>query len=367
MAKPAPRWFAALYTTHPPAEVVKLVGENAAGEKVEFRLELLQYAEVQRVLLGIVSCEAGFALPPNARLGVKRGRVGAKPPETLQLLGPVTQDVENWPRARWAGFAKGAVRALHEMAGVSEELSPLLPWLAVQLALHGYVHRKEAAKAAQTLGAVTLAAKGPVLQVGDLLVWRDFLARQCDELDGRLRELQRRNPFISGATREQVQRWLKLDHPELAGRILREFCERAGLRVGRSLLGPVVRLGKLHDSVPPRDYAVAQAILQSIHLDQISHKHELQASHPSQLHIAAWLVDAGMIVDCAGYLFTRDDLLEALDKLREMKTNVASAGVRDIKDVLGYPRRKAEALRAFIVQHFGSVDSPPVIRKGGAE
>lgn len=356
--KVIPRYFAVLQTAKPPAERVRLVGA-AEQAKLDLEFEPLQYVEPLGALLGMVTAREERKLELPFGTQVQRGRLGHKAQELLCVLTPVPTGADRWPRARWVGLTKGVGRAMLELSAGNAEPRPALWWLALEFAMNGYATIAEYKKIAHALGAGAVALPG-LEQVGSLVIWSDFIVRESEELERRVRARQQRNPFITSVDRDQVQRWMGLESPELAGRILRSFSQRAKLKLGRSLLGHVVLLGQERATLPAGERKAFEAIMDGVEGDQYTTQHELQSAFPSKLHVIAWLLDADMLFDCGGYLFSRQVLWGALDLLRNKKVDLALAGVRDIKDILGYPRRKAEALRAFIVQRFGRNLPQPV-------
>lgn len=345
------RYFAVLHTTKPLTEHIRLVGA-AEQAKLDVEFEPLQYVEALSALLGMVTPRGETKLELPSTTQVQRGRLGHKAEELLCVLTPVPAAADRWPRARWVGLTKGVGRAMLELAGGRIEPRPVIWWLALEFAMNGYATIPAYKKIAHGMGVGATALPG-VEQVGSLVVWTDFIARESEELERRVRARQQRNPFITSVDRDQVQRWMGLDSAELAGRILRSYSQRAKLKLGRSLLGHVVILGQERATLPFSERQAFEAIMDGVEGDKYTTQHELQTAFPSKMHIIAWLLDADMLFDCGGYLFSRQVLWGALDLLRNKKVDLALAGVRDIKDTLGYPRRKAEALRAFIVQRFG--------------
>ncbi len=361
--KPPVRYFAILVTVKPPAEHVRVVGQISPEAVVDAEFEPLQYAATAGILLGAVTPRRGVKLEPLTQAQVQRGRVGHKADELLCVLDVIADDAERWPRARWVGVLKGALKAMLELTAGRAEPAPLLWWLGLQFALHGYVETELYVRRAHDLGLSVKSAPAGAEQVGRLLAWSDFIARESEELERRVRAKQQRNPLISSVSRDQAQRWLGLQSSELTGRIMRHFCERARLKPGRSLLGPVIALGQDREMLSVGDKHALQNILRGVEDDKYTSMSELRAAFPSHLHIVTGLVDAEMLLECAGYLFTRHVLLQALELLKDKRLDIAAAGVRDIKDLLGYPRRKAEALRAFIVEHFGESKPAPHARQ----
>jgi hypothetical protein len=361
--KPPVRYFAVLVTAKPPAEHVRVVGQASSKTVLDAEFEPLQYAETAGIVLGTVIPRGGVKLEPLTEAQVQRGRVGHKADELLCVLEAIPEDAERWPRARWVGVQKGAVKAILELTAGRTEPAPLLWWLGLEFALHGYVETEKYVLRAHGLGLSVKSAPAGAEQVGRLLAWSDFITRESEELERRVRAKQQRNPLISSVSRDQAQRWLGLQSSELTGRIMRSFCERARLKPGRSLLGPVIALGQDRETLNAGDKHALQNILRGVEDDKYTSLNELRAAFQSHLHIVTGLLDAEMLLECGGYLFTRHILLMALELLKDKRMDIASVGVRDIKDLLGYPRRKAEALRAFIVQQFGEPKPAPHVHK----
>lgn len=355
--KAAARSFAVLHTAKPPSQQVRLISASAEA-KLDVEFEPLQYTEPLGAMLGMATPRVDRKLELPSMTQVQRGRLGHKAEELLCMLTPVPVGADRWPRARWVGLAKGAGRAMLELSGDSKEPRPVIWWLALAFAMNGYATIAEYKKIAHGLGVGAVALPG-MEQVGSLVVWNDFIERESEELERRVRARQQRNPFITSVDRDQVQRWMGLDNAGLAGRILRSYSQRAKLKLGRSLLGHVVLLGQERTTLPFGERQAFEAIMNGVESDQFTTQHELQSAFSSKMHVIAWLLDADMLFDCGGYLFSRQMLWAALDLLRIKKVDLALAGVRDIKDILGYPRRKAEALRAFIVQRFGRAQPEP--------
>lgn len=358
LARTPTRYFAVLATAKPPATRVRLVGHIDTATALDVEFEPLQYSAETQIQLGAVIPRGG-ALGTLLTAQVQRGRNGHKASELLCVLKPIAEDAERWPRARWAGVLKGALKAMGELTAGRTEPAPLLWWLGLEFALRGYAETEQYVKHAHELGLSVKAAPAGAEQVGRLLAWSDYISRQSEELERRVRAKQQRNPLISSVSRDQAQRWLGLQSSELTGRIMRHFCERARLKPGRSLLGPVIALGHEREPLAPGEKQALHNILRAVEEDKLTSVNELRSAFPSQLHIVTFLLDAEMLLECGSYLFTRHALLQALELLKDKRTDIAAAGVRDIKDLLGYSRRKAEALRAFIVAHFGEPKPVP--------
>jgi hypothetical protein len=343
--------FAVLQTTHPPQRPIALVSADETSPAVKLPFSPLLYYTEHNALLGKLTAPAGSKVVV-VTLSVQRGRRGSKPPEQLDILAPIPGEFRRWPRARQAGVLKAVGRAFAD-ASNSTAASPLW-WLALNLALAGYVPCARWRKQWQA----SLPAEpglGPRIEhIGQFLVWREHLKLLSDKLIAVLTG-SKCNPFLRVLTPSAVRQLLPLQSEGVATRIVEIVAQRYSLAVTPTDFGINLPLaGELAPALPSHvDEALAEEIIGLFETGSGLVRKALARRYPAKQHLLRQLFEAEMLVESPdGYIFSGRALRQHLDQLLAAGSDLACIGVGDIKRILKLPRRQAEALRTYLRSTF---------------
>jgi hypothetical protein len=279
---------------------------------------------------------------------VQRGRRGSKPAEQLDILAPIPREFRRWPHARQAGVLKAVGRAFTD-ASNSSAASPQW-WLALNLALAGYVPRAQWDKHWQAVSAAQPELGPRIEHIGQRLVWREHLERLRDELSAVLTG-SKRNPFLHALTPPVVRQLLSPQPGGIASRIIEMVAQRYSLAVKPTEYGISLPLaGELAPTAPPpTDATLAEEILLLFESGSGLNREALARRYPAKQHVLRQLFEAEMLVESPdGYIFSGRALHQHVGQLQEAGSDFACIGVREIKDILKLPRRQAEALRTYL-------------------
>jgi hypothetical protein len=349
-------FLAVLPSEHPEVNPITLVREKRKAGKSQVRaiycFEPFRHFAERRALLGLIRPAKNQTLEVTA-FKVRPAADGQAEVATLQLICPAPRDLAAWPKPQRAGVMKAIGRALADMC---TEAEPSLAqwWLACQLALRGCIPRTEWKACWQQIGGRQLEFGPRIEQQGAYLCWREFLDLRLHELRNYLGS-DNRNPLLNELTPEVVNRVLKHIPPVICGRLLELLAEQHDLRLEYWHGEAVVRLeGELAAPEPPlEDSLVIGEIMDAFATGHGAARNILEERHPSHLHVIRWLFDAGWLVETGdGYVFTRNQLDRLLTKVLAWDLPPAQIGVGTIKNRLGLARRRAEALRAYLVEQF---------------
>lgn len=339
--------FAVLHTTHPPQQALTLVSADAGSPVVKLPFSPLFYYAEHNALLGKLMATTG-SQAADVMLSVQRGRRGSKLPEQLDILAPIPREFHRWPHARQAGVLKAIGRAFSD-ASSSTAANPLW-WLALNLALLGYVPYAQWDKHWQAVLAAEPELGPRIERIGLDLVWREHLELLSDRLTAMLTG-SKRNPFLRVLTPSAVRQLLSLQAEGVASRIVEMVAQKYSLAVKPTLLGISLPLAGELEPVKPSnaDGALAEEILERFETGSGTDRKALARRYPAKQHLLRQLFEAGMLVESPdGYIFSGRALHQHLDQLRKAGFDFACIGVREIKTTLKLPRRQAEALRTYL-------------------
>jgi hypothetical protein len=350
--------LAALLTTHPPARTLELAPDPALD--IHSRLDFEPVGLAPGAVYGLL--RSGY-LPRGlayARLPVKRGRWGAKPPETLALLQPFPAELLELPAVRWRGVVKGMAEALGGVRGpaATGPATTTELWLAAELALQGSLPlagaRKFAAERGEPLPRHGKAGAGEgeaqVLERDGLLLWRGWLRRHAERLAGLLRQPKKRNPLRRTLTPGSAAQLLDFPDRAIAAAVLDELAR--AFHLARAGADGYALSGELAPAeLAAADAAVVSAILARYAADgDAPPLTKLRAAYPSHLHVVAWLLEAERLVELPGGSLVLAARFEPWLRAFPLRRGQSAPTVRAIKDKLGLGRREAEALHAWYLR-----------------
>ncbi|MCB1218542.1 hypothetical protein KDL44_14250 [bacterium] len=361
-----PHMFAVLETDHPPAEEFVILVQDSDAEpsnKYEFR-SLVTFEERQAVL-GVISPRSQSSALRHSSIQVKRGRLGSKPAETLLILNRLQHGFLDNPGPVLKGTLRSVGRALDQIR-CSGRPHNLHWWLAMELAMKGWVRRSSVSGLAEDLGLPVPEFGSEVIPADGLYIWTEFLDRTLDDLEKQLDAPRNRNPFNDRLVATTITNLLGIRDPGISAVLIGRFAQRHNCEVLPDVQVLSCSLpGRFVSELSPEDEATGQEIVSLYDAGEGVTRHALEQKYPSQLNVIANLFLSGRLVASPeGFIFTREQLISYRDSLIAAGEDLAHPSVRAIKDELGLGRKAAEALQGLFADLFRDGFIPPQLELG---
>lgn len=349
-----PVMFAVLETDHPPVdEVIILVQDSDAEPSNKFEFRSLATFEDRNAVLGIIIPKTQSSAMRHSRIQVKRGRLGSKPSETLLVLNRLPVQFNDAPGPVLRGILKSVGRAL-EAVQHEGRAQNLHWWLAIELAMKGYIRRTSVESVAEELGCRMPSFNGAVKSADGLFIWQEYLDRTVDQLEDALTAEKNANPFRDSLQSCTICNLLDIRDQGLCSVIIDDFANRHGCPLRADVQAVSCELpDEFRTEASDEDRAVAESILASFAAGEGSSRHVLEKEYPSHRHVIARLFDSGKLVASPeGYVFTRKQLMDYRDMLIAAGEDLSRLSVRVVKDTTGLNRKGAESLQTLFAEMF---------------
>ncbi|MCB1220078.1 MAG: hypothetical protein H7A35_12875 [Planctomycetales bacterium] len=349
-----PHMFAVLETDHAPVdESVLLVqdSETEPSNKFEFR-SLVEFEE-RKAVLGTIAPRAQSSALRHSSIQVKRGRLGNKAAETLLILNRLPVGLLENPGPVLKGMLKSVGRALDQI-NCNGRPHNLHWWLAIELAMKGWVRRQSVESLAAELDC-NVPTFGPgIIPADGLYIWTEYLDRTIDQLEQQLESPKNRNPFNDRLVATTIANLLGIRDPGICAVLIGSFAQRHNCEVlpdvqVLSCNLPTRFVSELDDE----DRAIGDEIVALFENGEGVSRHSLEQKYPSSMHVIANLFLCGKLVASPeGFIFTREQLIRYRDILLAAGEDLSRPSVRVIKDECGLGRRAAESLQGLFADLF---------------
>lgn len=331
---------------------------NTQRHGPSYKFQPLIYYAGRGLVLGIIEPTRDAHLQLEQHLVRPAPDVSAEP-LLLQIISPAPRTLTAWPRVRREGVLKAIERAVDD---ASQDAEPGLAnwWLACQLALRGFVTREEWKDCCHRTAGRHVEPGSLVEPAGPHLVWYEYLELELEKL--RTKALsEERNPLQSELTPTVASRALGGLPVEICSRLLELLAKRDGLPLDYWQGEPIIKLAGKPESTgsSPDDAEVIKDVMKAFAIGQGAVRDVLERRYPGHRHVIRWLFEAQWLVETAdGYVFTRQQLERLLIKVLDWDIPPAQIGVGTLKQRLGLARRRAEALRSYLVEKYGDDAGP---------
>ncbi len=349
-----PHMFAVLQTANPPVDdCLILVQDSDAEPSNKFEFRSLVNFEERDAVLGILSPRSQSSALRHSSIQVKRGRLGGKKAETLLILNRLPIGFLDSPGPVLKGFLKSVGRALDDIR-LSGKAHNLHWWLALELALKGWVRRSSVVSVAEELDYRVPEFSEDIIADDGLYIWQEYLDRTINSLEEQLSSPKNRNPFNDRLVVTTITNLLGIRDPGICAVLIRSFARRHECEVHDDVLAPACPLpSRFISELSPEDAAVGEEVVALYDDNEGISRHALEQRYPSQLHVIANLFLSGRLVASPeGFIFTREQLIRYRDILLDAGEDLARASVREIKDRTQLGRRAAESLQSLFAELF---------------
>ena len=349
-----PHMFAVLETRNPPAdECLILVQDSDAEPSSKFEFRSLAVFDELEAVLGILCPRSHSSALRHSSMKVKRGRLGNKNAEHLLILNRIPVGFLDNPGPVLKGMLKSIERALSQIS-YSGRAHNLHWWLALELAMKGWVRRASVDNLAAELELSVPQFKDGIIASDGLYVWKEYLERTLDQLEASIQSPKNQNPLADHLVAENISNLLGIRDNGVIGVLIHEFARRHGCIVSDDVVQSSCRLpDSLVPELPESDRLIAEEILNLYDSGEGVSRFALEQKYPSNLNIVARLFLSGKLVASPeGFIFTRTQLLDYRNKLLESGEDLSMLSIRTIKDQTGLGRKAAEALQSLFSELF---------------
>lgn len=342
--------FGMLKTHKPPTDRVVLVcqGHTTAGRKLAF--SPLVTLEQTKCVFGLVEFQGRASEAAGWSADVWRGRIGSKPPEHLALLQICPRELKEGPKPQFKGTIKAVARAFAELEQGGLDYRHQA-WLAVEFALRGYVNKASNPPFGKLEDLGSALPPDVVVDTGEYLVWNGYIERCVSQVSAKLSHPKKSNPLLSQLSLRQLMALAGISQSELGLAVLTGFAASIGKQVDSTLEPSVMLAGT---GLPKRKAGTeeqedAQRVMARFADGEGATREALGKAFPAKQHVISWLFDAHILqASPEGYVFTSEELAR-YSKALALGFGGPPPSVREIKDKLELPRKKAEQLRLLLV------------------